>query len=53
MDKGGEGLTELWGWTNEYKEREREREEEEEDSSPTSTISCAAVESPAVCALRP
>lgn len=25
MDKGGEGLTELWGWTNEYKERERGR----------------------------
>lgn len=21
MDKGGEGLAELWGWTNEYKEK--------------------------------
>lgn len=40
MDKGGEGSTELWGWTNEYKEEKEGGEQE--DPSPTSTVCRAA-----------
>lgn len=50
MDKGGQGTTESTDGQMKTRRRERERER---DSSPTSTTTRAAVESPAVHALRP